>query len=63
MPVYKKQEGSDTWHWCANCPQYPKGEEVTSRQSKPDYGKLCTTCETLEQTGNCRKDPVFAGLK
>lgn len=63
MPVYKRKEGSDTWHWCANCPEYPKGENVTSRQSKPEYGKFCPVCELKEKTGDCKQDPLFAGLK
>ena len=31
MAVYAKREGSDTWHFCSNCSNYPKGAGVVRR--------------------------------
>ncbi len=63
MPIYKRKEGSDVWHWCVNCSEYPTGENVTSRQSKPEYGTMCPECEIKEKTGDCKTDSLFSVLK
>lgn len=54
MPTYKKRQGSDTWHWCKNCHNYPKGAGVTSRETKPTGGDLCNECKAKTRDKNCR---------
>ncbi|SFN03998.1 hypothetical protein [Thermodesulforhabdus norvegica] len=63
MTVYRKKEGSDVWHWCTNCPEYPTGENVIERHSRPDYGTLCSLCEVKDRAGDCKKDSLFSVRK
>ncbi|MBW1975960.1 MAG: hypothetical protein JRI45_10385 [Deltaproteobacteria bacterium] len=63
MTTYKRKNDSDVWHWCANCPEYPTGEDVTVRHSKPDYGTLCPVCEAKEKAGDCKGDSFFSVRK
>ncbi|MDZ7713691.1 MAG: hypothetical protein U5L06_11520 [Rhodovibrio sp.] len=32
MPEYRKKNGSDTWHWCRNCTNWPTSDYETSDQ-------------------------------
>jgi hypothetical protein len=56
MTTYRKRKGSDTWHWCRNCSQWPTSdyEEVTTA-GRPTTGELHNECRSKEQEGNCRK--------
>jgi len=50
--AYVKATGSDTWHWCRNCSNYPANPS-TSRQTKPSSGELCNQCQAKQREGNC----------
>lgn len=54
MPVYKRKKGSDTWHWCQNCSNYPDGTDVNVSYVKPGSGELCNECKAKESRGDCR---------
>ncbi len=51
---YRRQYKSDTWHWCRNCPDWPK-EDYTIRHYRPTRGRLCEKCRKLEDDGSCEK--------
>jgi hypothetical protein len=63
MATYRRKEGSDVWHWCANCPNYPTGSDLITRHSEPEYGEICSECKVLERAGDCRKDSFFSARK
>lgn len=50
--AYRKREGSDTWHWCRNCNNWPTSG-YTERTSRPS-GDLCNECKSKEREGTCR---------
>jgi hypothetical protein len=50
---YRKKRGSDTWHWCSNCTNYPASDYDTS-PTKPTSGELCDQCLGKERAGNCQ---------
>lgn len=51
---YRKKKGSDTWHWCKNCSQWPTKDYDVS-YTKPTTGELDNECKAKEKDGNCRK--------
>jgi hypothetical protein len=53
MAEYRKRRGSDTWHWCSNCENYPQSDYTTS-PSKPSSGDLCNQCKSKRDDGNCQ---------
>jgi hypothetical protein len=53
MATYVQGYGSDNWHWCTNCTQYPKSI-AKSTQSRPSGGDLCNQCKSKEREGTCR---------
>ena len=54
MPVYRKKDGKDTWHWCQNCLHWPT-EGYKEAQRKPTSGKLCSQCTAKAKKGDCKK--------
>jgi hypothetical protein len=52
MVNYRKLKGSDTWHWCKNCSNYPSKNYESS--SKPTSGELCNQCKGKNKLGTCR---------
>jgi len=52
--TYRKRNGTDTWHWCRNCSNWPTKDYV-ERQTKPTSGELCNECKAKEKAGTCRK--------
>jgi len=56
---YRRRDKSDTWHWCTNCPNWPREkpyEEIEIEEGKrPSYGELDNTCRAKERDGDCRK--------
>ena len=54
MTRWRRIKGSDTWHWCENCSNYPESdfEELTK---KPLSGKFDDECELLEKEKKCLK--------
>lgn len=57
MPEYRKRKtGSDTWHWCKNCPNWPTSDydsEWHSGKERPKTGELDNTCKSKEDNGTC----------
>ena len=51
--AYRKKNGSDTWHFCRNCNNWPTSD-YTERQSKPTTGELCNECQAKKRSNNCR---------
>ena len=52
MAEYRRRKGSDTWHWCKNCTNWPT-VNYDSQQSKPTTGELDNECKAKEAAGNC----------
>jgi len=58
MTEYRKRKGSDTWHWCTNCSNWPTGRagvDYDSRNTKPTSGELDNECQAKDRDGICRK--------
>lgn len=49
---YRKRRGSDTWHWCTNCSNWPTSNYVVSH-TKPTTGELDNECRAKQSAGNC----------
>ncbi len=54
MEYRKKKTGSDTWHFCKNCSNWPTTDYV-SRHDKPTTGELCDQCRAKEANRSCSK--------
>lgn len=54
MTTYRKRKGTDTWHWCKNCSNWPTSnyEETSGR---PTTGELDNECLAKEKAGICTK--------
>ena len=52
MP-YRRGQSADTWHWCANCSQWP-AEDYIEREAKLGTGELCNECMAKDLTRNCQ---------
>ena len=52
--TYRRRKGSDAWHWCKNCSNWPTSN-YEERQTKPTTGELCNECRAKEKDGNCKK--------
>lgn len=52
MVTYCRKAGSDTWHWCKNCSNYPSTCYETSR-TKPTTGELCNQCKSKKEKHDC----------
>lgn len=52
MASYVRAPGSDTWHWCRNCSNYP--ETIASRRESRPSGDLCNQCKSKERDNTCR---------
>lgn len=53
---YRKKVGSDAWHWCTNCTNWPTGTvgvDYVSNDGKPGSGELDNECRSKEQANNC----------
>ena len=49
---YRKKKGSDTWHFCSNCSNWPTSN-YDSSSTKPTNGELCDQCKAKEKAGTC----------
>lgn len=52
--AYRRRKGSDTWHWCRNCNNWPTSN-YDERPDKPSGGDLCNECKAKDKAGNCTK--------
>lgn len=50
--TYRRRKGSDTWHFCSNCSNWPTSDYDTS-YSKPTSGEFCDQCLAKRKDGNC----------
>lgn len=50
--AYRRKKGSDTWHWCRNCTNWPTSD-YDERSSRPSYD-LCNQCLGKERNDDCR---------
>jgi hypothetical protein len=49
---YRRKKGSDTWHFCTNCTNWPTSDyEVT--YTKPTTGELDNQCRSKQADGVC----------
>ncbi|MGA7877042.1 MAG: hypothetical protein WCA08_15390 [Desulfoferrobacter sp.] len=48
MTDYRRRQNSQRWHWCPDCKDYPKEEDVLVSHTAPEYGTLCKECEDKE---------------
>lgn len=53
MVVYRRRRGSDTWHVCTNCSQWPT-YDYEEKYTKPAYGEFCNECKSKQAAGTCR---------
>lgn len=53
MTEYRKKNGSDIWHWCKNCSNWPTSDFV-KRNSKPTTGELDDQCKAKAKDGRCK---------
>ena len=54
MPEYRRKHGSDTWHWCRNCSNWPTSG-YDSQHTKPTSGELDNECKSKDNAGTCTK--------
>ena len=55
MPTYRRLKGSDTWHWCRNCSNWPTSNyETVTTSGRPSSGELDNECKAKEKDDNCR---------
>lgn len=50
---YRRKKGSDTWHWCRNCSNWPTSN-YESQYTRPTTGELDNECKAKEAAKNCR---------
>jgi len=51
--MYRRRRGSETWHYCQNCSNWPTSE-YDERKTKPRTGRLDRECEAKAVHKDCR---------
>jgi hypothetical protein len=46
----RKRRGSDTWHFCRNCSQWPVSDYV---EGPGTSGEKCNECRSKQANGTC----------
>jgi hypothetical protein len=54
---YRKCHGAETWHWCENCPDWPR-VDFEQRLGPPGIGQLCAECKLLGRVSDCEEAAV-----
>ena len=55
MPTYRRKKGSDAWHWCKNCSNWPTSDyEERTTPGRPSTGELDNECKAKESRGECK---------
>ena len=49
----RRRGGSDTWHWCRNCSNWPVSD-YDEQTTKPTTGELDNECKAKDDANNCR---------
>lgn len=62
MAEYRKRKGTDVWHWCTNCEDWPKvaGTYESERPpagKRPNSGELDNECLSKERRNLCSTSP------
>lgn len=50
---YRCKRGTDTWHFCSNCSNWPTSNYEIS-YTRPTTGELCNECQSKKRNDNCR---------
>lgn len=56
MVTYRRKRGSDVWHWCTNCEDWPVtnyAEQDLPVGMRPSTGELDDDCLAREKRGEC----------
>lgn len=58
MTIYRRRKGSNTWHFCTNCPNWPNemeeyDEKTIDKELEDD--ELCHRCQVYDDENNCDK--------
>jgi hypothetical protein len=53
---YRRQKGSQTWHWCRNCASWPsKPGSFDTRSEPPADEDKCTECDAKTGAEKCQE--------
>ncbi|WP_167976369.1 hypothetical protein [Lentzea indica] len=47
----RRRKGSDTWHFCTNCSQWPTSDYETGTGVS---GEKCNECKSKQSNGGCK---------
>lgn len=50
---WRKRKGTDTWHFCSNCSNWPTSNYDVSH-TKPTSGELDNECRSKQANNACR---------
>ena len=51
-PYRRRRGGSDTWHYCTNCQNWPTSN-YDQQTTKPTSGEFCNECQAKRDNRNC----------
>jgi CheY-like chemotaxis protein len=51
--IYRRQNGSEIWHWCGNCSTWPTTGEFEQANFLPAGAEVCNECWIRNQDGAC----------
>lgn len=51
--VWRKRKGTDTWHFCSNCSNWPTANYDVS-YTKPTSGELDNECRSKQANNDCQ---------
>lgn len=46
----RRKHGSDTWHFCRNCSNWPTSDYI---EGTGNSGEKCNECMAKQKAGNC----------
>jgi hypothetical protein len=58
--TYRKINGTDIWHFCHNCSNWPKVNYQEEKET-PRWGGMCKGCRIKDVKGECQKKSGNAG--
>jgi len=50
--THRKKKGSDTWHFCKNCSNWPT-KDYQQKFEKPSSDELCDECRAKRRNREC----------
>lgn len=54
VATWRRVHGTETWHFCRNCPDWPDGIGFREEIELPHDGAECNECRVLDQRGLCQ---------